>query len=147
MNRQTSIRIPAVTAKAPTTRFCARLLLALFVSVLAACSSMQPVSIESGMRYSPPPGVDFGKLVEVTPIAGKKVEFRVTDITDEGLGGTPGFYRYADMKSLKVESTQGGDTDVAAIVLGVLGVAALVWLIGNADSVAICSPPCPTPTR
>jgi hypothetical protein len=121
-------------------------LLALLVFNLAACSSMQPVSVEDAMRHSPPRGVDYGSMVEIKTLDKRSAKFRVTDINADGLGGSSGFYRYEDMASLKVENAQykkdkHGNT--AAYILGALGVAALIALIANADSVSVCSqPPC-----
>jgi hypothetical protein len=127
-------------------RLITRYLLSLLLLNLAACSGMQAVSIESGMQYSPPRGVDYGSLVEVKTLDKRTVEFRVTEITDEGLGGKPGFFAYEDMRSLRVERPANKSGDTTAWVLGALGVAALIALIANADSVAICSPsPCPPP--
>ena len=121
-------------------------LLALLVFNLAACSSMQTVSVESAMKNSPPRGVDYGSLVHVKMLDKSSAKFRVTIINADGLGGTGGFYRYADMASLKVEHEQNKDSDATAIILGILGAAALIFLIANADSVAVCSPsPCGTP--
>ena len=123
-----------------------RYLLSLLVLNLAACSSMQAVSIESAMNYSPPRGIDYGSLVEVKTLDKRTVKFRVTDITDDGLGGKQGFYRFEDMKSLRVEGTGQSESNAAAYILGALGIAALVALVISADSVAICSPsPCPQP--
>lgn len=123
-----------------------RYLLSLLLFNLAACSSMQAVSVESAMKNSPPRGVDYGSLVEVRTFDNQKVEFRVTDITSEGLGGKMGFYRYEDMKELRAENGAQEQTNWTGIFMGILGVAALVFLIDNADSVAVCSPsPCPTP--
>ena len=128
------------------TRSIFRYLMSLLLFNLAACSSMQTVSVESAMTYSPPRGVDYGSLVEVTTLDREKTKFRVTEITDEGLGGKPGFFRYEDMEGLKVDNSEASSTDWTGVLLGVLGVAALVFLIGNADSVAVCSPsPCPMP--
>ena len=59
-----------------------RYLLSLLVLNLAACSSMQAVSIESAMNYSPPRGIDYGSLVEVKTLDKRTVKFRVTDITE-----------------------------------------------------------------
>jgi hypothetical protein len=119
--------------------------LALSVIFVSACSSLQPVSVESAMRGHPPAGLDFGSLVEVRTLAGRKAKFRVTEMNAGGLGGNAGFFWYDDMQSLKLEQA-GSDTNATAIILGVLGVAALIWIVGNADSVAICSPsPCPLP--
>ena len=67
--------------------FLNRYLLALLVFNLAACSSMQPVNVASAMRFSPPSGVDYGSLVEVKTFDLRTAKFRVTDITDDGLGG------------------------------------------------------------
>ena len=121
-------------------------LLALLVFNLAACSSLQPVSVEGAMRGSPPRGVDYGSLVEVKTFDQQAVKFRVTRLNAEGLGGSEDFYRYEDMASLKVESPGQNNKNATSIILGVLGVAALVFLVANADSVAVCSPsPCETP--
>ena len=123
-----------------------RYLLALLVLNLAACSSLQPVSIESAMQYSPPRGVDHGSLVEIKTLDKRTVKFRVTEITDDGLGGKPGFFRYEDMVSLKVEAPKSNSNDTWMIIGGILGAAALVFLIANADSVRVCSPaPCESP--
>ncbi len=120
-----------------------RCLLGLLVLNLAACSTLQPVSIESAMQYSPPRGIDYGSLVEVKTLDKRTVKFRVTEITDDGLGGKQGFYRFEDMKSLRVDNP-GKKGDTTAYILGALGVIALIALVANADSVTICSPsPCP----
>ena len=112
---------------------------------LSGCSSWQTVSVEQGMRHSPPPGVDYGTLVHVKTFDRKSDKFRVTEITDEGLGGNSGFYRYENMASLKVDRSVQNEGQTLGVIIGILGVAALVALIANADSVAICSPPCENP--
>ncbi len=123
--------------------FFKRCLLGLLVLNLAACSTLQPVSIESAMQYSPPRGIDYGSLVEVKTLDKRTVKFRVTEITADGLGGKQGFYRFEDMKSLRVDNP-GKKGDTTAYILGALGVIALIALVANADSVTICSPsPCP----
>jgi hypothetical protein len=128
------------------TRFAIRYVLALLLFNLAACSSMQTVSVESAMQYSPPPGVDFGSLVEVRTFDKRTAEFRVTEITPEGLGGKPGFFAYEDMQSLKVDRPGDSQGNAVGWILGALGVAALIALIANADDVRVCSPgPCPSP--
>lgn len=128
-------------------RFFKHYLLALMVFNLAACSSLHTVSIESAMQHSPPRGVDYGSLVEVKTFDKETYKFRVTVINADGLGPSNHFYRYEDMLSLKVEAVKSGEgTDTLSIVLGVLGVAALIALVANADSVAVCSPsPCQNP--
>lgn len=123
-------------------KFTGRYLLGVLLFNLAACSSMQTVSVERAMQHSPPPGVTYGSLVKVLRFNGEKHEFRVTDISPEGLGGTQGFHRFEDMRSLRVERT--GDGRGFGWVVGALGIAALIALIANADSVNACSPgPCP----
>ena len=49
------------------------------------------------------------------------------------------------MKSLRVENPNANNNDTTwGYILGALGIIALVALVANADSVAICSPsPCP----
>ncbi len=122
-------------------------LLALLIFNLTACSSMHTVSVESAMQHSPPRGVDYGSLVQVKTLDKQTAKFRVTVINADGLGGSNHFYRYEDMASLKVEAVNNNEgTDTLSIVLGVLGVAALVFLVANADSVAVCShTPCEQP--
>lgn len=124
--------------------FLKRYLLSLLVINLAACSTFQPVSIESAMQYSPPRGIDYGSLVEVKTLDQRTVKFRVTEITDDGLGGKPGFFRYEDMRNLRVDNPGKSKSNTANYVLSVLGFIALIALIASADSVAVCSPgPCP----
>ncbi len=112
-------------------------LLALLVFNLAACSTLQEVSVENAMKKSPPSGVDYGSLIEVKTLAGQTAKFRVTVINADGLGGKQGFYRYEDMASLKVKERTNSNSQVTTILLGILGAAALVFLISNADSVSV----------
>jgi hypothetical protein len=121
-------------------------LLALLVFNLAACSSMRSVSVENAMKNSPPGGVDYGSLVHVKTLDKQSVKFRVTTINADGLGGSKEFYRYEDMSSLKVELPKSKNNETGTIILGILSVAALIFLVANADSVAVCSPsPCERP--
>jgi hypothetical protein len=125
--------------------FLARSLLSLMLLNLAACTAMQPVNLENTIQTSHARGVDYGSLVKVRTLDRRTVTFRVTDITADGIGGNQGFYRFADMKSLKVESASSNG-DAWGYVLGALGIIALVAIVANADNVAICSPsPCPEP--
>lgn len=128
-----------------TCRFLCRYLLCLLLFNLAACSTMQTVNVEDAMQYSSPRGVDHGSLVQVTTLENRTVKFRVTEMTPAGLGGNKGFFRYEDMKSLKVDNPSANSADNTwAWIFGVLGVAALIALVANSDSVEICSgAPCP----
>ncbi|HKX54545.1 MAG TPA: hypothetical protein VJN01_00480 [Xanthomonadales bacterium] len=131
--------------------FIIRYLLCLMLFNLAACSTMYPVSVEQAMQQPQPTGVDYGSLVEVKTLDRKTARFRVTEMTPDGLGGSPGFYRYQEMQSLKVENTSRHNRDsdeTWAYVLGILGVIGLIVLAANSDSARICSPsPCPTPNN
>ena len=122
-------------------------LLALLVFNLAACSSMQTVKVEDAMKSSPPRGVDYGSMVVIKTLDKHTAKFRVTDINADGLGGASGFYRYENMSSLKVENLQqqqNKKNNATSYILAAIGVAALVFLVANADSVKVCSPsPCP----
>ena len=128
--------------------FLKRYLLCLLLLNLAACSTMQPVNIEHAMQSDKARGIDYGSLVKIKTLDRKTIKFRVTEITKEGLGGNKGFYRYEDMKSLKVENPDSNQNEnTLGWVLGILGAAALIALLANADSVSVCSaPPCPQPT-
>ena len=124
--------------------FFKRYLLGLLVLNLAACSTLQTVSIENAMQYSPPRGIDYGSLVEVKTLDKRTVNFRVTEITDDGLGGKKGFYRYEDMQNLRVDNPGKNKGETATYILSALGIIALIALIVNADNVTICTPsPCP----
>lgn len=121
-------------------------LLALLVFNLAACSTLQPVSVESAMKNSLPASVDYGSLVEVKTLDKQTAKFRVTVINPDGLGGNKNFYRYEDMASLKVEAPSNNSDNAWLILGGILGAAALVFLVANADSISVCSPaPCDRP--
>ncbi len=128
-------------------QFLKRYLLSLLLLNLAACTSMQTVNVESAMQSTKVRGIDYGSLVEVKTLDKRTVKFRVVDITREGLGGNQGFFRYEDMKSLRVENPNAKNNDNTwSYILGALGIIALVALAANSDSVAICSPsPCPEP--
>jgi len=121
-------------------------LLALLVFNLAACSTFQEVSVQNAMKNSPPQGVDYGSLVEVKTFDKQTRKFRVTVINADGLGGSKNFIRYEDMASLKVEGPKSNSDDTWMIIGGILGAAALIWIVASADSVRVCSPsPCERP--
>lgn len=118
-------------------------LLAILIFNLAACSTLQEVSVEQAMRNTKPTGVDYGSLVEVRTFEKQTAKFRVTVMNADGLGGSKEFFRYEDMASLKVEGPKTSSEDTWMIIGGILGAAALVWLVASADSVKVCSPsPC-----
>ena len=126
-------------------KFIRHYVLALLVFNLSACATYQPVEIKAAMNGTLLRGVTQGDLVEVKTLDQKTDKFRVTRVNDDGLGGSERFYRYENMASLKVERP-GDSSNAMNILLGVLGVAALVFLISEADTVKVCSPsPCERP--
>ena len=122
-----------------------RLFLALLIPLLAACSSMQPVSVHDLADAEAPAEIVIGDRVEVITKDSEKFEFTVKEINAIGLGGKFGFIPYEKMRQLSVRRP-GSESDADLEWLwGLLGVAALVALIVSADSVSACSPgPCPT---
>ena len=106
---------------------------------------MQTVDLQRAVQTSHARGVEYGLMVEVKPIDGRKVKFRVTEKTNEGIGDGDRFYRYADMESLRVENPNSNATEETLTwILGAIGIAALIALAVNSDSVKVCSPgPCP----
>ena len=75
--------------------------LALLVFNLSSCASMQAVDVQDAMRYPPPPGIDIGSLVEVETLDERELRFRVTGMTDQGLGGKYGFIAWENMARLR----------------------------------------------
>ena len=111
-------------------------------ALLVACAGMRAVDIERAMNEFPPQQLRHGSLVELRTLDGRRARFRVTDLLPEGVGGDAGFFPYRNLEWLRVETQ--GDGNALAVILGVLGVAALIALISAADDVSICSPsPCP----
>lgn len=127
--------------------FLGRYLLALLLFNLTACSSFQTVSVDQTMRQGAPPGVEIGSLVKVTTLDRKTDTFRVMEMNEEGLGGSTGFYRFEDMRTLKVDRPSQNKGEAAAWVWGLIALGALIALIANADEVRVCSPPCEDPGR
>ena len=126
-------------------RFLGRYLLCLALLNLAACSSMRTVDLQRAVQTSNARGVEYGRMVEVRTFDGRDFKFRVTEMTDEGIGDGDAFFRYADMERLRVEDPNSrASENTANWILGILGVIALGALIANSDSVKVCSPsPCP----
>ena len=125
-------------------QFLKHYVLSILLINLVACSSLQPVNIESAMQNSSARGIDYGSLVEVKTLDHRTSKFRVTEMTDDGLGGNAWFFRFEDMQSLQVENPAANNGDAWTYILGAVGIAALVFLVANADSVTACSSsPCP----
>jgi hypothetical protein len=128
-------------------RFGFHYLLCLLLLNLTACTSMQTVDLQRAVQTSNARGVEYGLLVHVKTLDGRKVKFRVTEITEEGIGSRDEFFRFTDMQSLEVENPDSNSSDTTlTYILGTVGVIALIALIANSDSVKVCSPsPCEDP--
>ena len=125
-------------------RFFRSFLLVLIIFNIAACSSMQTIDVDSAMRYSPPPGVDIGSLVEVKMLDGRRLTFRITDIYEQGVDGKFGLVAWEDMEQMKVDVSRQNEGQTKSYIFGVLGIIAFIALIDSADTVNICTPtPCP----
>jgi len=123
-----------------------RFLLSLLVLHLAACSTMQSVSVQDVQKQDENSPVQIGDKVEVITRDSEKMNFVVTDITDDGLGGKFGFIPYENIRNLKVNVPGSSDGRSYAWLWGILGVGALIALAVSSDSVSVCSiPPCPGP--
>ena len=113
---------------------------------LVACSSMQAVPVQDVQSQGENGTLQIGDRVELLTTDNEKLEFAVTDITTDGLGGKFGFVAYEDIRRLRIHrpgQTKGGNL---SWLWGVLGAAALIALISSADSVSVCSgTPCPHP--
>ena len=121
-------------------------LLSLLVLHLAACSSMQSVSVQDVQRQDENSPVHIGDKVEVITKDSEKMTFVVTDITDSGIAGKFGFIPYDNIRRLMVNVPGTSENRSYTWLWGILGVAALIALAASSDSVSVCSlPPCPRP--
>lgn len=117
----------------------------LLTLALCACSSMQTVSIRDLEGQDNPADIGRGDRVEVTTRDEEKFEFTVSEINALGLGGTFGFIPYERIRQVRVRRPGNPGDDLEWLWV-VLGAAAFVAIIANADSVSVCSPgPCPSP--
>ena len=82
-------------------------ILVLLLFNLAACSSMQTVSIQNLENQETPGEIQHGDRVEVITHDSEKLEFAVTDITSSGLSGKFGFIPFANIRRLRVKRASG----------------------------------------
>lgn len=107
---------------------------------------MQTVAVRDVQPGSESSPVQTGDRVEVETRDHEKLDFTVTDITDDGLAGQFGFVRFDDIHTLRVRRPGQTDGSATKWLLGILGAAAAIALIVSADSVTACSgTPCPPP--
>jgi hypothetical protein len=123
-----------------------QIILSLLLVHLAACSSMQTVPVQDLQRQGESGSLQIGDRVELLTDNKEKLDFAVTDITADGLGGKFGFIPYTDIRRLRIHRPAHYSAENATWLWGVLGVAALIALLSTADSVTVCSgAPCPPP--
>ena len=97
--------------------------------------------VQAGGENSP---IFPGDRVEVVTYDNEKLDFPVTDITDEGLSGKFGFIPYGDIRKLSVHRPGESNDEATKWILGALAAAAVVALVAASDSVTVCSgSPCP----
>lgn len=119
-------------------------LISFLVVLLAACSSLQSVSVQDLQRQGDQGEIQPGDRVEIVTRSDEKLVFAVTDISTEGLGGKFGFIPYHNIRSLRVNRPGTAGDESYGWAWALLGVAALVALVVSADSVTVCSgSPCP----
>jgi hypothetical protein len=119
-------------------------LLSLLILHLAACSSMKPISVQNVQSQGEDSGLYIGDRVQIITNDSEKLDFAVTDITAEGIGGKFGLIPYANIRSLKVKRPGSVDDSSETWVWAILGAIALGALIASADFVSVCSgDPCP----
>jgi len=126
-------------------RLMRRALTILLCLQLAACTTLQPVSLR-GLEPGAAPGeVREGDRVEVVTTDRERFEFTVEQIDGLGIGGKFGFIPWERVSKLGVRRP-GGSAEDFYWVWALVGAAVIVAVVANADSVRICSPgPCPNP--
>jgi hypothetical protein len=124
-----------------------QIILSLLLIHLAACSSMQTVPVGDLPGDGDNAPLQVGDRIELVTYDREKLEFAVTDITADGLGGKFGFIPYKDIRSVRVQRPGRSDKNTHWVWTA-LGAAVLIALIAGADSVSACSPgPCPQPSN
>ena len=86
-----------------------RLVLALLLLNLAACTTMQPVRIPD--EELPRTDVAIGNHVEIVTRDGHEARFEVTRLDEQGLGGAHEYYLFEELTSLKVRRQVSGRWD------------------------------------
>lgn len=109
-----------------------RLLLALLLLNLAACTTMQPVRIPD--EQQPRTEVRIGNHVEIVTREGHEARFEVTRLDEQGLGGAHEYYLFEELTSLKVQRQAAGRWDW----LGWVALAGLlIFAFSESDSTTV----------
>ena len=107
---------------------------------------MQTIAVQDLQKDPEKISLHIGDRVELFTYNNEKLDFSVTDITDEGLAGKFGFIPYQDIRRLRVHRPGHHEAGNMTWLWGILGIAALAALVASADSVTVCSgAPCPQP--
>ena len=116
-----------------------QLFLALLLINLSACSSMQTVSIQDLENPDIPSEIQIGERVEVSTRDNEKMQFTVTNINSDGIGGKFGFIPYENIRHVQVRRSGGNSAESLNWLWGIIGAAALIALVVSADSISACS--------
>ena len=101
-------------------------LLLMIISFISGCSTMKP--LPSVDRATVSSHVELGDKVEITRNDGGVVKFKVSEITDTGVGGDGHFIAYADMRD--ISSKQFSAAATLGLAVGVLAIVTLVVSAG-----------------
>lgn len=93
----------------------------LVVTTITGCSTMQRVPTPNATIVSSE--VEVGDRVEITRINGRKLKFKVTQISPSGVTGKNSFVAYADMRALSVR--KAGHGDALKQIAGIVGIVLL----------------------
>lgn len=100
-----------------------RLITILLTLTLAACASMQPISLPpDGVGIE---GVDVGDQVRIVMRTGQEHELSVTQVDEKGLHGDyRQFYAYRDMQSVSLINRSQGNNGLLILLALLLLIAA-----------------------
>jgi hypothetical protein len=122
--------------------------LSLLLLHLAACSGMQTIPLRDLRGHDRGSALQVGDRVELVTHDNEKLDFALTEVTDDGVAGKFGFIPYDDIRRLRVHRPGAGNAAGLTWLWGVLGAAAVIALLSSADSVTVCAgAPCPQPAK
>jgi hypothetical protein len=107
-------------------------ILSLLVFNLAACASFHSIKVPTG-GYVPDAIYVGSTTVELVTLDGTTHKFIVTEVDEQGVGGSTGFFAYTDIKSLKVWQKNEAKAGLW-LILGGLVIAAMVIAVSAGSS-------------
>ena len=104
-----------------------------FVVLQAGCTSLNRVPLTSSGRPTAPLAVKVGDQVRVFTRRGEKIEFQVTAIDPDAVGGKGLRVLNRDIARLEVRRPDKGRTFTltASLVGGAATIAGIIWIIHN----------------